>query len=140
MKREYHIIGTILYLLLFTLIFKEITISIMWISIIYGIASDLDNLNVKWFKTHITHRHWLFHSIIVPIIVFLFNPHILMLMPITAIGFHCLLDCRYNRSKQRGYYTIKLFRGYGLDGFKSTIWLLLNYTISLIITIFWCLR
>ena len=93
------------------------------------------------------HRNLFFHSIILWVIIFLFNPTFLFILFIFASGLHCLLDVRYNSSKRTGFYTIKIWMRlslsllnmekqwktlWGMSGAWSTVWLILQFLISII--------
>lgn len=105
------------------------------------------------------HRNFAFHSIIPEVILFLFIlPYkinflsFFFLLMIPIVGIHCLTDCRYNSRKRTGFYTIKILMRpaigifhkdtgnitvwrtvWGLNGAASTIYLILNFIISIII-------
>jgi hypothetical protein len=99
------------------------------------------------------HRNWLFHSIIVWVVIFIFNPMFVFVLFIFAIGIHCLLDIRFCARKRVGFYTIKIWMIptlsildkenkqniivwktlWGLNGAWSTLFLVANFLISIII-------
>ncbi len=91
------------------------------------------------------HRNWFSHSILLWIIIYIYNPYFIFLILMLGIGFHCLLDINFEKERQKGYYTIKWF-GYslktskwhykGLNGKNSTIWLFLNFFIALSLFIY----
>ena len=134
MEREFHVGFGLIFLIILTIIFEEITITILIASVIYCVAPDLDLI---WKR--IGHRNWLFHSIIPYMIVFMFNPTTMVLMFSATVGFHLLLDCRWVRKKQTGWYTIKIGKRKGLNGIWSTIWLLSNFILSFSFILAWCI-
>ncbi|MBD3196564.1 MAG: hypothetical protein GF317_16025 [Candidatus Lokiarchaeota archaeon] len=155
MRGKYHLILTTLFFLSLWGVFniwlgKEyISITQILTAIPLSYFPDIDT-NFKF----LGHRNWFTHSIILWVGIYYFNPHSIFLLIVLAVGFHCLCDCRVKRSKQRGYYTIKILpivimfrvdfylrfipllksgkvRYKGLNGRNSTIWLLLNFIVSL---------
>ena len=85
-----------------------------------------------------THRNFLAHSITIWIIVFAFNPSIITVMMCVGTGFHCIEDIRFRKSKMRGYYTIKLIGNKQLlSGYLSTLYLIINFIISIILLGAW---
>lgn len=94
------------------------------------------------------HRHFLFHSIILPFGYFLISLQYPMLALLFAFwmlgaGTHCLFDIRLKKSARVGFYCIKLWAHYriskgkwsvhGLNGKNSTIWLVGNFVASVVI-------
>jgi len=131
MRGKYHLIVTMIFFLVIYLIFgvilekHYITITVILTGVIFSFFPDIDqNFPI------IGHRNIITHSIIFTLITYLLHPHFIFLLFNLAVGFHCLCDCRVRRSKMRGYYTIKLMKGRGLDGKWSTIWLLGNFIVS----------
>lgn len=126
MNRLAHFIAGIIFFLVLWGLFELITLSLILIPIAMVLFPDVDA------GTKI-HRHFLTHSIIAWFGVWLYNPSILTALVCVAIGFHCLCDINgLNPKRWRGSYTIK-FTTYGLNGKLSTLWLFMNFILSLII-------
>jgi hypothetical protein len=136
MKKQYHLMSTAIFLIVFAY-FDKITVTLCIAAFIYGLVPDLDQL--KGIKQFIGHRWFLSHSIIIWIIVGVFNPDPIFVLIPAIIGFHCLMDVRWVRNQQKGYYTISIMPGWRLNGFWSTIWLLVNFIVSFTFLIGWCL-
>lgn len=114
-----------------------------YLGVIFGNISDMDlTVGRKY------HRHVLFHSVIWTLIMYVFawqHPEILLLLSFTVlgVGLHCLEDVNLIKSTMRGTYTIKTRQSIsgsvrGLNGMKSTLWLVGNFVLSVIIfTLTW---
>jgi len=112
----------------FFIIRPEVTITLTLAAIPISFFPDVD----QNFKKTLGHRNWFTHSIILWLIIYIFNiGDIMILTMMLGVGIHCLSDCRFRSEKQKGYYTIKWFKGKGLDGFGSTLYLTLNFIVSL---------
>lgn len=138
-ERKFHVGFGLIYLIILTIIFEKITITILIASMIYCIAPDLDKI---W--KPIGHRNFIFHGIIPYMFILIYNFEsitltTMVLMFSAAVGFHCLLDCRWMRKKQTGYYTIKINERKGLNGIWSTVWLVGNFILSFSFILIWCL-
>lgn len=137
MKKQYHLITTTIFLIAFAYIFEKITITLVMAAFVYCLVPDLDQL--KGIKEFVGHRFFLSHSIIIWVIIGIFNPDPIFILIPAVIGLHCLMDIRWVRNEQKGYYTICFFFGLRLNGFWSTVWLLVNFIISFIFLIGWCI-
>lgn len=125
-------LGVILYYFL-----REIVIIPMILLSIY-IGAMLPDIDLKLDKS--THRNIWFHSITV-LTIYLFMslqyPSFALFITIlnVSVGVHLLGDCKINRSKMMGYYCICYWKGKRLNGLNSTLWLLGNFTLSVIILV-----
>jgi len=134
MKGKWHFVFTTTFLILLWVIFGVVlqkpyfTITQIIAAVPISFFPDVDQ-NFSF----LGHRNWFTHSIILWVIIYIFNPHFIFLTLQLGIGFHCLCDIRLRPEKQVGYYTIKWFKGKGLNGLQSTAWLNLNFWISFIL-------
>jgi len=136
MKREQHLLFGIIFLIIVAYIFERITITLVFSAIIYSVIPDIDLI----FKEYLGHRNIILHSIIPWFIIWCFNPYTTFVLNMSVVGVHCLLDCRWNRNKQRGFYTITTWnRCKRLNGRWSTVWLLSNFAVSFTFLLVWCL-
>lgn len=135
MNGRSHLITTTIFFLVLMIVFEKITITLVLAAIPLSYFPDIDNN----FKQTIGHRNIITHSIILWVIIGIFNPNSIFVFIIAAVGFHCLCDIRWMKRKQTGYYTIKYTAHKGMNGYLSTIWLLGNAIISITIFIIWCL-
>jgi hypothetical protein len=140
--------------ILFGLILNKdyFTITIILPSIILTLFPDIDqNFSM------IGHRSIFTHNVILWIIIFYFNPTFLFILFILSTGIHCLLDCRWQSEKRRGFYTIKILQypafafrhkesptdiiiwrtKLGLNGSWSTVWLVINFIIAIGVVGWW---
>ncbi len=137
-----HFFWGFIYLLIITILIEPLALVLIFIVTFIGIFPDLD---MKLYKN--SHRWVWFHSLLFPILAFIFYPNILTLLILLAIGFHLFLDVFWSAvqgKKRTGYYTICIIPSYTwnfiffkikthsvrLNANKSTIWLLLNFMIS----------
>ena len=133
MKFEYHLIsGFVIFILLWILI-PTITITAIIVGLVFVVLPDTD-LKFK------SHRNFIAHSIIIWVIVFVFNPSVITLAMIQGIAIHCAFDLKFKRSGMTGFYCIS-FWGYKkmLNGIQSTIWLWCNVIATVLITAWWVL-
>lgn len=137
MKKPYHLLGTAIFLIVFAYIFEKITVTLCMAAFVYGIAPDLDQL--KGIKESIGHRNILTHSILIWIPIGLFNPDPIFVLIPAVIGFHCLMDTRWVRNEQKGYYTICILPGIRFNGIVSTIILFASFLISFGFLVVWCI-
>lgn len=133
--REHLIIGFLFFIIIWIFI-PIIRITDIIIAIFISICPDVD---LK-FPKRLGHRSVWTHSIILPLILFIFQPMTMTVLFIVSFGLHCACDLRFKRIG--GKYTIKIIKlGHtiGLDYDGSTVWLLGNFLFSLLILIGWCL-
>jgi len=110
------------------ILFKDVTISLILIPILYIIIPDTD-LRFN------SHRNVFLHSLLIPIIVLIFNLSLLTILIILSFGLHCLCDISVLK-KKGGAFTIKYFGMKSIGGFWfAEVWLILNFVVSLIIFI-----
>ena len=135
MKGSYHyLIGTVVFTVLWLLI-DEIKFTMIFIPIALSLFPDTDlKLN--------SHRNFLFHSIILWVVVLMYNPSLIMALICLSVGIHLLFDITLNPSAWKGFYTLKLvgnkpffiFSRNG-RGLWTTLWLLINFIISVVIVV-----
>jgi hypothetical protein len=134
MKGIWHIISSSVVLLTLWILLDEITITLILIALPFTIFPDVD---LKFDS----HRNFLFHSIIIWVIVWWFNPSLLTALIVFGTGLHLLGDITLFPSTWKGYYTLKFIRHsffwFSKDkrGVYTTIWLLLNFLGSVVILI-----
>lgn len=161
MNKKSHTIITAIFLVGLWIFVKYILKKeyFIWVFILPSIAiawaPDIDQAVPMW-----GHRSCLTHSIIPEVVLFLFIlPYeidmlsFLFLVWIPVIGLHDLADCRWNSRKRTGYYTIKVLMRpafgfihketgkkitiwktwWGLGGGASTLYLIINFIVSIII-------
>ena len=135
MKFKWHFIGALIAFTVLWILILEITI----IAIIFGIIISVFVPDSD-FKIN-AHRHYLFHSIIVWVIILIFEPHIICLCALQGVGIHCALDTKFKRSGMKGTYCISFWgQKKLLNGIQSTIWLWCNVIATIGITIWWLLN
>ena len=153
MNGKSHLITTSLVLIGLWIVFGLVlnkdyfTISLVIVAIPITFFPDID---LKF--NALGHRNFFTHSIILWCILFYFNPSFLFILFIFVNGLHCFADCRWNSRKRIGYYTVKIFMYmafnihhkdadnitvwrtvWGMNGACSTLYLILNFIISIII-------
>jgi len=143
MKGKYHLLTSIIFFIILWLSIPKIKITEILMPIILSLYPDID---LKFTK-YLGHRSIWTHSIIIPFIIFLFNPSPITILFIVSVGLHLACDLRF--TKQSGFYTIVIlkvylsnkvhFPRYRLNGRHSTTWLAGNFIISMVILITWCL-
>ena len=112
--------------------FKYITISSIIVPLLWSTIPDRDRRDSD------SHRNLWWHSIIIPMFIFYFNPSIIWILTSLSAGLHCGLDVRFK--KVGGYYTIKWYKMKSLDGYwTATIWFISNFVLSIIILIMYFL-
>ena len=149
MKGRWHLlVGLAVFIPLWVLI-PKIQLTEIIFPIVLSTFPDLD----LGFKS-LGHRSALTHSLLLPLIVYLFNPYMDYLLIILTVGIHLMCDTRFAKGKRKGFYCIKILRikklmyhsttegvelvwktKWGLNGFWSTIFLQLQFIISVIIFI-----
>lgn len=137
MKREYHILSSLIFLIVCAYIVEAITVTMCMIAFVWAIVSDWDNLDMV--KQFIGHRNIITHSIIIPVIIMIFNPVSELMMIVPIMGLHCLMDLKIRKKQRVGYANITLTSAIRLGGKASTIWLLSNFLLSFTIFVIWCL-
>ena len=114
-----------------------------YLGVIFGNISDMDlTIGQKY------HRHFLFHSIIWTVVMWLFAlqyPEMMLVLSFTilGVGIHCLEDIQLIKASMRGTYTIKVRQTItgkvkGLSGWNSTIWLVANFIVSVVLFVITC--
>lgn len=98
----------------------------VWLVIFFTLLPDFD------FKFSL-HRHWLFHSILLPSFALLWSQDIFLVMLNLSVGIHLLCDLKGKR--RQGYWCIAITKKKRLSGKQSFIWLLGNGLASCIILI-----
>jgi len=152
MKKKAHLLVEILCFIPLWLIFDSIRLSLLPYPIMIGaLFPDLDQID------KITHRNIVFHTILIPFGILLFNLliegmeifSVFAAMCVLAVGIHILCDIHLRKKKMTGTYTLKYFvipkwitkifgiekRVYGFSGITSTIIYLINVILSAIIFI-----
>ena len=137
MKKEYHIITTLAFLIVFAYIFEKVTVTMCMAAFIYCLVPDIDQLD--GINQFIGHRNIILHSIIPWVIVGIFNPDPVFALIPAVVGLHCLMDIRWREKQQVGYYTLTITNGVRLSGKFTTVWLLINFGISFGFLLAWCL-
>jgi len=130
MNLKGHIFWSCLIMIILWILIPDITITSILVSIPFTIFPDIDH-------NFGSHRHFLPHSIILWIIVFIFNPSIITVMIVFGTGLHCLEDIKPR--KMKGFALITYWKYKKLFKFKysSTLWLLINFINSVIILGWW---
>lgn len=135
MKSKGHLFyNTIIFIVLWILI-DEVTFSSILLPIALSTFPDVD-LHFK------SHRNVFTHSVIIWLVVVCFNYTLITVLCMLSVGFHLLLDIRIRRADMRGFYTLKIY-GYKSvfpgkfknRGIFTTIWLIINCLISILILI-----
>lgn len=127
MKGKQHLLASSLFFLGLYWAIEAITLSMIFAPIVLTLYPDIDQ--------HLgSHRNWFFHSILLWVILFWFNPEMLYLLFIVAVGFHCLCDITPFPSKWTGYYCVKWWKHglfpAGKKGGMSTGWYLGNFILA----------
>lgn len=145
-KKKWHLFFNTIFLIpVGILIYYYILDSSILIPMIYlaiPIGAVFPDLDLAFGQRY--HRHWLFHSIlwlIVCWVLALMYPIFMLFIALLmySVGIHLLCDMRFR--KVGGTYTIKLFevpitrKVKGLNYGKSTLWLFLNFLLSIILLI-----
>lgn len=132
MNRSWHLVIGILTLLVLWGQLEPIELTMIFIPMAFTIFSDVD-VGTPY------HRNFLTHSIMIWFVVWWYNPMIITALVCLAVGLHCLLDITLWPSSWTGFYLIR-FGKHGLFWFKkgkqgllSTLWLIGNFVLSVII-------
>jgi len=126
MERKWHIfISCIVFIILFVVL-EIVTITSIVLPLLWATIPDRDHRDSK------SHRNMVWHSVAMPLIIFIFMPIIHFALLILSAGMHCLLDVRLK--KVSGFYTVKWYRMHSVLGYKfATSWYLMNFIVSVII-------
>ena len=135
MRGSYHFLSGIIVFVVLWLTIEEITFTMIFIPIALSLFPDVDiKLN--------SHRNFFLHSTLIWIIVFLYNPSMIMALGCLSIGIHLLLDITITPSKLRGTYTLKFVKSRPFfwflkkkRGLATTLWLFINFLLSVILLI-----
>lgn len=160
MKLKGHLFWTFWYLFIIAYFLEPLALVFIFIITFIGTMPDVDsNLFRKYKKEdekdpliemNNPHRWIITHSLLLPGLAFIFYPTILTLLILLAFGHHFFLDViinTFNGKKRIGYYTICVIpsysfnflffklttKAYRLNGRNSSIWLLGNFGLTLII-------
>ncbi|MCP4762601.1 MAG: hypothetical protein GY870_12545 [archaeon] len=145
MKGKYHLLTNLACFIPLWLLIPKIQLTEIIFPIILATFPDLD----LGFKS-LGHRSALTHSLLLPLIVYMFNPYMDYLLIILSVGIHLICDTRFAKGKQKGFYCIKVWRikhrnskgewvwktKWGLNGFTTTLLLEIQFAISVIIFLF----
>ncbi len=145
MEKKFHLILGTIILLIFWYFIEEIKIWMIMASVIYLIVPDLDfALGEKW------HRWFFLHSVIIWTGIYLFLKFTIDIQMVLlifalfnfAVGIHLLLDMTFFPSGWKGTYTIKFAGSRPFfwfmkknRGLATTIWLFINFLVSLILLV-----
>jgi len=159
MKFKGHMFWTFLYLLIIAYFLEPIPIVLLLIIAFIGTMPDIDSNIFRKYKkdkdkeslieVNNPHRWIPLHSLLLPILAYVYYPNILTILILLAFGHHFFLDCLFQLlklKKETGYYTICLIPSYEfnfilykvktkairLGGRMSTIFLLGNFLLSLV--------
>lgn len=159
MKFKGHMFWTFIYLSTIAYFLEPMALIFIFIITFIGTMPDIDfkmfrkNKEKEGFITVDNPHRWIpFHSLLLPILAYVYYPNILTLLILLAFGHHFFLDTipqLLKLKKETGYYTICLIPSYEfnfiffkittkalrLGGRSSTVWLLGNFIISFIILI-----
>ena len=149
MKLKGHLFWTGIYMGVIMMFIEPLALILIFLIAWISLLPDID---LRLYRE--SHRFFPFHSIIIPLIAFYLYPNILTLMILLSIGHHLALDTVGNLifgKEGKGYYTICLIpsyifnflffklttKGLRISGKSTTVWLLLNWILSIIIAIWW---
>lgn len=143
MDKKYHLLVASIVFIILWIFIPKIHITDIFFPIFMTIFPDIDLA----FEKRLGHRSMWTHSIILPLLVFIFNPISAYALILLSIGIHLLCDLRF--TKKMGFYNIIIlniylsnmvhFPRYRLKGNQTSAWLVVNFLIALIIFIWWCL-
>lgn len=131
MKRRWHFYTNFIACTSLSIIFDDITATSILLPIMFlSWCQDFDRKQVK------SHRNAIYHSIILPLIPFIYYPSAWTIMPIFTFALHCLCDIRLK--KVGGFYTAKLWKYKSIGGYyTSSVWYLSNAIGGFIILAIW---
>ncbi len=125
---RHHITVFIIFGMMWILL-QEVTFSDILLPIVINSIPDVD-LKFK------SHRNLFYHSVIFPMMVWIFNPSMYSVLLVFSFGLHCICDIRLKRVG--GFYTLKVWKGHSVKGYKfATTWYISNFLISLGLLVFW---
>lgn len=126
-----HLISEIIIFLLLWGFIKEITLTSIFIPILWGSSFPDSDLKFK------SHRNILFHSVIPNVVIFLYNINLLSNLLILSVGIHLLGDLvpMVKRMKRKGFACIDIFGFYRLNSIYTILWFIGNITISILLFI-----
>lgn len=103
---------------------------------VFGVFPDFDQFSNDKKVKLVYHRNIVTHSIVPWVLVWVFNPFTIFVLINGVVGVHLLMDLRWSRKKQTGFYTIKYYKK-GMSGKASTAWLAVNGLLGIGFTIVW---
>jgi len=143
MDKKYHLLVAGIVFTVLWLVIPKIQITDILFPIFVTLFPDIDHA----FEKRLGHRSMWTHSIILPLLVFIFNPVSAYALILLSIGIHLICDFKF--SKRMGFYTIIILNiylsnkvkvpKYRLNGEQTSAWLVINFMIALGIFIWWCL-
>lgn len=143
MDKKYHLLVAGITFIFLWLFVPKIQITDIIFPAFLTIFPDIDQA----FPKRLGHRSIWTHSIILPLLVFLFNPTPAYALILFSIGLHLILDFKF--TKRMGFYNIIIWNiylsnkvkvpKYRLKSVQTTIWLVGNFLISLFIFTWCCL-
>jgi len=128
MNRKWHFIISLFFFVTLMLLFKVVTVTLIVIPLAWGtLVPDAD-------KSFESHRNIWFHSLVIPLIVMIFNLGILTILIVLSTGLHCL--CDIGLKKKGGFFTIKWVKMKSIDGFWfAEVWLICNFIVAVVLFI-----
>ena len=135
MKGKWHLIVAMLVFIPLWILIPAIQLTDIFYPIVLTILPDID---LKF--DSLGHRSVITHSLLIPLIVYVFNPYMVNLLIILSVGIHCSCDVTLKPKRWQGGYTIKVlkirnpWRGWmvkkSLNGNWSTVWLLSQFLLA----------
>lgn len=142
MDKKYHLLVAGIVFSILWLVIPKIQVTDIIFPVFLTIFPDIDLA----FEKRLGHRSMWTHSIILPLLIFLFNSISAYALILLSIGIHLACDVDIFR-KKGGFYTIVILNmylsnkvkvpKYRLKSVQSTVWLIVNFFISLSIFIWW---
>lgn len=143
MDKKYHLLISGITFTFLWLFIPKIQITDIVFPVFLTIFPDIDLA----FEKRLGHRSMWTHSIILPLLVFLFNPISAYTLVLLSIGLH--LACDFKFTKRMGFYNIIILNiylsnkvkvpRYRLNGKQTSAWLIANFLLALTIFMWWCL-
>ncbi|HEY0087362.1 MAG TPA: hypothetical protein VGB37_00885, partial [Candidatus Lokiarchaeia archaeon] len=81
MNFKWHFVSSLIFFVTLMILFKDVTISLILIPIVLGWVPDID-------LRFGSHRNVFLHSLLIPIIVLIFNPSLLTVLITLSFGLH----------------------------------------------------